>query len=326
MASVVGIGNALVDIIIRIDDEEFLNKVSLPKGSMTMIDAQKAEEILGLTSHFISEKASGGAVSNTINGLASLGIHSGYIGKIGRDEIGKIFLKDIKDKNIAPHLLYGESTTGRAITLVSPDGERTFGTFLGAATEMSAADLESRIFKNYEWLMAEGYLIYNRDLITAALKMAKDHQLKIAMDMASYNLVEENRDFIISLLEKYVDVVFANEQEARALTKIEEPGLALKEIGKLCRYAVVKLGEHGSIIMKDDQTIKVQGVQADCIDTTGAGDLYAAGFLYGLIKGKSLLQCGEIGSLLGANVVETIGAKINEERWIKIRKLVEPVS
>lgn len=290
MASVLGIGNALVDVIIRIDNDNFLREAGLPKGSMTMIDAGKAESILGLTAGIPHEKASGGAVANTINGLASLGVQTGYIGTIGKDETGEIFRKDMTGRQVQPHLFSGNTPTGRAITLVTGDGERTFGTYLGAAVELKAADLEPAVFENYNWLMAEGYLIYNRELISRALEIARAKNLSIAMDMASYNLVEDNRDFIIGLLNEYVDLVFANDLEAKALTGFEDPESALNEMGKMCSTAIVKVGEHGSMIWHNGEQVHVKGIKANCIDTTGAGDLYAAGFLYGLINGKSLDQ------------------------------------
>jgi sugar/nucleoside kinase (ribokinase family) len=323
MSSVLGIGNALVDVIIRINSENYLKEACLPKGSMTMIDAGKVDSILSLTAGLPHEKASGGAVANTINGLANLGIQTGYIGTIGKDNTGEIFRKDMTGRKVNPHLFFSENTpTGRAITLVTGDGERTFGTYLGAALELKAADLDPAIFGNYQWLMAEGYLIYNRELISRALEIARENKLKIAMDMASYNLVEDNRDFITGLLNDYVDVVFANDLEAKALTGFADPETALIEMGKICRTAIVKLGDHGSLICSRDEQVHVNSVKANCIDTTGAGDLYAAGFLYGLIKGKRLQTCGEIGSLLGGNVVEVIGAKLSEGRWKKIKETI----
>ncbi|HLF34186.1 MAG TPA: adenosine kinase [Cyclobacteriaceae bacterium] len=322
MASVLGIGNALVDIIIRINDENLLRNLSLPKGSMTMIDAGKAETILQETRHIGNQMSQGGAVANTISGMANLGMLTGYLGKIGNDELGRVFRKDLEEVHTNPHLFYGGSPTGRAITLVTPDGERTFGTYLGSAVEMTPDEIDRSVFGKYEWLVAEGYLIFNRDLILAALTAAKEAGLRIAMDMASYNLVENNRDFILALLEDYIDVVFANELEAAALTGHKNPEDAVIRLGKICPVAVVKVGAEGSWIIRDKATCKVEAIRANCIDTTGAGDLYAAGFLYGLINGFSPEKSGNIGSLLGGNAVEVIGARLNDERWRKIKKAV----
>lgn len=320
--SVLGIGNALVDIIIRVQDDDILRRISLPKGSMTMIDSERKNSILKEVIQYPREFTSGGSVANTIYGLSSLGIQTGYIGKIGSDEYGKIFFADVIRASIRPHLLSGNSPTGTAITLVTPDGERTFGTYLGAAVEMQAGELDPAVFKPYDWLMAEGYLIYNRDLIIRSLQIAKSQGLKVAMDMASYNLVEDYREFIISLLKDYVDLVFANEVEAHALTGMQDPEKALAQLGGLCHTAVVKIGKEGSWITSGGETVKVEGKPANCIDTTGAGDLYAAGFLYGQLNGRSLARSGEVGSLLGAHAVEVVGAKIPEARWKEIREWV----
>ena len=325
MSSVLGIGNALVDVILRVDNEDILREAGLPKGSMTMIDAEKAESILALASGLSYQRASGGAVANTINGLASLGVTTGYIGTIGKDDTGEIFSNDMAGRKVKPHLFAGNTPTGRAITLVTGDGERTFGTYLGAAVELNAGILDPSVFSQYQWLMAEGYLIYNRELISRALEIAREKKLKTAMDMASYNLVEDNREFIIGLLNDYVDVVFANDLEAKALTGIEDPAAALAEMGKMCETAIVKTGEHGSLILSKGEQVQVASIKANCIDTTGAGDLYAAGFLYGLINGMSLQACGRIGSILGGNVVEVIGAKMDERRWNKILETIAEV-
>jgi sugar/nucleoside kinase (ribokinase family) len=326
MTAILGIGNALVDIIIRIQDESILERMALPKGSMTMIDAEQTNALLQETSHIPNEMAQGGAVANTITGLASLGIRTGYIGKIGKDEYGNIFRKNLEEKNIEPHLLFGTSPTGRATTLVTRDGERTFGTYLGAALELNASEIHPSSFRNYDWLVAEGYLVFNRDLIIAAVSMAKQLGMKIAMDMASYNLVDSNRDFLLSLVSQYIDLVFANEMEASALTGFTDPKDALVELGKICPIAVVKIGKDGSWIIRKNEMVKVSGIKADCIDTTGAGDLYAAGFMYGLVNGLDLKKCGEIGSLVGGKTVEVIGARMNNERWEGIKKNIRAIA
>jgi sugar/nucleoside kinase (ribokinase family) len=325
MPSVLGIGNALVDIIIRLEDENFLRKMNLPRGSMTMIDSEKANTILRESGENKKDITQGGAVANTITGLANLGVSTGYMGKIGNDEFGNIFRKDLEEKKINPHLMYGDSPTGRALTLLSQDGERTFGTFLGAAVEMKADEIIPVIFRDYQWLVAEGYLIFNRQLITAALELAKQQGMQTAMDMASYNLVESNLEFIKSLVKDYVDLVFANEMEARALTGFGDPREAAIKIGEICPTAVVKVGRDGSWIFHNNEVFRVQGIEARCIDTTGAGDLYAAGFIFGLISGFSLEKCGKIGSVLGGHAVEVIGARLDNDRWIKIRKQIERI-
>jgi sugar/nucleoside kinase (ribokinase family) len=325
MDRILGIGNALVDIITRIENDQLLDRLALPKGSMTMIDWDKASLILKETGGLPVHIAQGGSVANTIFGLAQLGMSAGYFGKVGDDEYGRVFRADLENHRINPHLLYGTSPTGRAITLVSKDGERTFGTYLGAAVEMHAGEILPSIFRNYRWLMVEGYLIFNHELLLSVVQTGRKCGMKIAIDMASYNLVENNLEFIWMLLDEFIDVVFANELEARALTGSSDPEKALKRIGKSCPLAIVKVGAEGSWIIKGDEVIKAHGQRANCIDTTGAGDQYAAGFLYGWLNGFSLKTCGDIGSMMGAHAVEIIGARIQEDRWEAIREYVRGI-
>ncbi len=318
MNKILGIGNALVDILMQIGNDKILQELKLPKGSMQLIDQTTAIEIEKFTNKFSKEIAAGGSAANTINGLAKLGVECGYIGKIGNDLFGKLFSENLKANNIEAHLYTGTVDTGRANTFISRDGERTFGTFLGSAVELGADDLSDEIFNQYQFLHIEGYLVFNHDLIERALSIAKSKNLKISLDMASFNVVEANLDFLREAVKNYVDVVFANEEEAKAFTG-KEPEAALDEIAEMSEIAVVKVGEHGSLIKSGDKKYFANAISASCIDTTGAGDLYAAGFLYGLTENLPLDQCGQIGSVLGGNVIEVIGATMNDDRWDNIR-------
>jgi sugar/nucleoside kinase (ribokinase family) len=315
-------GNALVDLIINIEDENLLKTFQLPKGSMVPVDATRASHILEATKSHPFMVAAGGSASNTIDGLASLGIACGYIGKIGHDPYGELFREELVSRNVTPLLLYGHTQTGTAITLLTPDAERTFATFLGAAVELSAADIEKEIFSGYEYLHIEGYLVQNHDLIASAVFLAKEAGLKISMDMASYNMVEANKDFLIDILKNYVDIVFANEEEARSLTG-KSPESALYQISEWCDIAVVKIGREGSWIKRGNQVERIDSVQAVLKDTTGAGDLYASGFLYGLLNHLPLVTCGKIASLTGGSVVEILGARMGQDRWDKIKSIID---
>jgi sugar/nucleoside kinase (ribokinase family) len=321
MAKVLGLGNALVDLIINIEDEDMLKTFQLPKGSMVLVDAKRASHILEATKSYEFKIAAGGSASNTIDGLASLGIACGYIGKIGHDPYGELFRKELVSRNVTPLLLYGDNQTGTAITLLTPDAERTFATFLGAAVELSANDIGKEHFAGHEYLHIEGYLVQNHDLIAKAVSLAKESGLKISMDMASYNMVEANKDFLIDIIKKYVDIVFANEEEARSLTgKPPEP--AMHQISQWCDIAVVKIGKDGSWIKRGNEVEKIDSIQAVLIDTTGAGDLYASGFLYGLLNHLPLSACGKIASLTGGSVVEIYGARMGTDRWNNIKSFI----
>jgi sugar/nucleoside kinase (ribokinase family) len=322
MSKVLGLGNALVDLIINIEDEKLLEQFQLSRGSMTLVDAVKASLVLEATKNLKFQVAAGGSASNTIDGLARLGIECGYIGKIGHDPYGELFREEMISRHIHPRLFYGKNQTGTAITLLSPDAERTFATYLGAAVELSADDLGENHFSGYEYLHIEGYLVQNQELITKALSMARRSGLIISMDMASFNIVESHKDFLVDAIKKNVDIVFANEEEARALTG-KVPEEAIREISRWCEIAIVKIGKDGSWIKKGNDTVKVDGIQAVLKDTTGAGDLYASGFLYGLIHQFDLHTCGNIASLTGGKVVEVYGARMDEDRWETINSSIQ---
>ena len=322
MAKVLGMGNALVDIMTRLDDDSILKELSFPKGSMQLVNKASSDKILLASEHLKRIKASGGSAANTIHGLASLGIETGFVGKIGHDKLGCFFQEDLIANMIEPKLFTSKNESGRAIALVSPDSERTFATFLGAAVELNANDIESNLFKDYHYFHIEGYLVQNHELLEKALKLAKENDLIVSIDMASFNVVEENLDFLRSMIKKYVDIVFANEEEAKAFTG-KEPEEALNLIARDCDIAIVKIGKNGSLIKQGDTFIKAGIIDAKPIDTTGAGDLYAAGFLYGHIKGFSIKKCGEMGSILSGKVIEEMGAKIAPEKW---QTIIESIS
>ena len=321
MLKIIGIGNALVDVLVKLENDSLLEVFSLPKGSMQLVDTDFVSRFTEITKNIDKQFASGGSAANTIHGLANLGIETGYIGKIGKDEFGDIFTDDLKKSKISPALFYSQTDTGCANTLISKDGERTFATYLGAAVELNANDLSIGLLDGYEYFHIEGYLVFNHDLLLKAAELAKQKKMIISLDLASYNVVEANLDFLKDFVKKYVDVLFANEEEAKAFTG-KEPAEALNDIAEMCRIAVVKIGDKGSLIKSGTETHKVNIIPVKCIDTTGAGDLYASGFLYGLLKNLPLNKCGKIGAILSGNVIEEIGAKMDETRWEKIRKSV----
>lgn len=317
MKKILGMGNALVDIMTILPADEVLLDFNLPKGSMQLVDEIYHQNIQLQIQKFERKMASGGSAANTIHGLARLGIATGFIGKVGTDEMGAFFRKDMMDNKINPFLIDSMTPSGVATALVSPDSERTFATFLGAACELAAENIQAEIFENYQLFHIEGYLVQNQKLIENAVKIAKEKGLMVSLDLASYNVVEDNLDFLKRIVTDYVDIVFANEDEAKAFTG-KEPEEALVEMSKMAQIAVVKLGSKGSLIMKDGEISRVEGKKANCIDTTGAGDIYAAGFLYGFVSGKSMSECGRIGTALATRVVELIGPKLDEESWAKL--------
>ena len=324
MSKVLGMGNALVDIMTRLETDLLLEEFMLPKGSMQLVDRDAVEKVLSGTISLLKQQSSGGSAANTIHGLANLGIETGFIGTIGDDDFGKFFHEDLINNKIQPKLFKGVNESGRAIALVSPDSERTFATFLGAAIELSADHITDDVFDDYQYFHIEGYLVQNHELIRKAIEFAKEKNLKVSLDLASFNVVEANLEFLKDVIKKHVDIVFANEEEAKAFTGLA-PMEALHEIAKHCEIAVVKIGKNGSLIKKGDEVFEVGVIKANSIDTTGAGDVYASGFIYGLVKGLPLNKCGEIGAVLSGKVIEVIGAKMDLATWDVIRGMVSDI-
>ena len=321
MKRILGIGSALVDILTQIPDEHILQELNLPKGSMTYVDAQTSVEIGKKLARYGNQMASGGSAANTMSGLALLGIEAGFLSKIGDDEIGRFFEKQMTDSHVYPQMLKSTTPSGRVQALVTPDGERTFATCLGAAAEMSADDIRRDLFEGWDILYVEGYLVANPTMLDKAVTTAKEAGLKIAIDMASYNVVEESRDYFMQLIENYVDYVFANEKEAFALTGME-PLQALDFIASRCDIAVVKVGAKGAYIKRGNDMVTVPPMKANVIDTNGAGDMWAAGFMAGFVKGENLAKCGQMGAIVAANVIEVLGTKMDKARWEKIHTAI----
>jgi sugar/nucleoside kinase (ribokinase family) len=322
MKRILGIGNALVDVMTMINDDSILEKFALPKGSMQLVDRAKSDMIKSETVKFKRITTPGGSAANTIHGIAMLGVKSGYIGSIGKDKTGDFFENEMKKAGIKTILSRRDSVTGRAVALISPDSERTFATHLGAAVELSADDLVPESFEGYDILYMEGYLIINRPLVEKACQVAKEKKMKIAIDLSSYNVVEAKlRDFK-EIIEKYVDIVFANEEEAKSFTGLE-PEEALNHLSKFCEVAIVKVGSEGSWVKRGEEVIKIGTDKVILKDTTGAGDLYASGFLFGYANGLDLEKCGQLGSLLAGKVIEILGARMSELSFEEIKAAIK---
>ena len=323
MKRILGIGSALVDILTQVPDEQLLQELNLPKGSMTYVDAKTAVSIgERAAQQYGSQRASGGSAANTMSGLAQLGVESGFLSKVGKDEVGQFFEKQMTETHVKPLMLKSDTPSGRVQAIVTPDGERTFATCLGAAAELCADDIRPELFEGWDIFYVEGYLVANPTMLKKAVETAKAQKMTIAIDLASYNVVEESRDYFIQLIENYVDYVFANEKEAFALTGLE-PLQALNFIASRCEIAVVKVGAKGAYIKRGNEMETVAPIKAHVIDTNGAGDMWAAGFLAGLVQGKDLKTCGTMGGIVAANVIEVLGTKMDAERWEKIHKAIE---
>lgn len=323
MDKIIGMGNALVDVLVRIDDDSLLEKLHLPKGSMQLIQEDTLSEIRKYTSGMKIHRSTGGSAGNTVCALAALGANPGFIGKVGQDETGAFFGDTLRQRGVNALLATCDLPSGIASTFISTDGERTFGTYLGAAATLRAEDLSRKMFAGYNYLYIEGYLLQDHDLMLRAVQLAKEEGLQVCLDMASYNVVEAERDFFDQLIVKYVDIVFAYESEALAYTG-KTPHEALEEIASKCSIAVVKTGKEGSLVKKGTEVIQLLSCPVDnVLDTTGAGDFYAAGFMYGLTCGYSLEKCVQISTILATAVIQEVGTTLPAKKWDEIKLNIE---
>lgn len=246
MKRVLGLGNALTDILLQVSEGD-LREIGFPKGSMNLIDAEQLERI---QTRFISVRkhlVAGGSASNTVATIAQLGGKAAFIGKIGNDEVGKFYREDLIKNNVKPHLLTSSLMSGCCVVLITPDGERTFCTYLGAAADLKAEDIRKEAFIGYDICHVEGYLVQDHDLIEKALRTAKEQGCTVSLDLASYNVVNENHQFLKELVYKYVDIVFANEDESFAYTHLN-PEESVANIAEQCDIAIVKVGKRGSYV------------------------------------------------------------------------------
>ena len=319
---ILGIGNALVDIMVLSEDDQIINYLNLPKGGMTLVDGELSAMIQKEIAHMDIKVATGGSVANAINGIAGLDVECGFVGTIGCDDLGLLFKNDMLKRRIDVKLKENEFPTGRAVGFVSPGGERTFATYLGAAVEMGPDDITPDLFVGYDLFFIEGYLVFNQPLIMAAASAAKSAGLTVALDLASFNVVEANMEVLNELIDNYIDIVFANEEEAKSFTGMS-PEAALENLAGRCDIAVVKVGKEGAYVQQGTQRWHIPATVTSVIDTTGAGDFFAAGFLAGLAKGWELERCGRMGSFMAGEVIKIVGADLEDTLWDQIKERVE---
>ena len=318
---IIGIGNALVDILYRLDDEHLLSEIHLKKDAMTLINESWEHEIEDMPRHVDKSMANGGSISNTMVALARLEREVGFIGRVGDDEMGRFFEGKLCDAGVHTQLIRGREATGVAHTFVTPGGSRTFGTLLGAAYYLGPNDITEEMFRGYDLLHIEGYLVQNQELIETICQRAKQAGLILSLDLSSFNVVSKNRTYFHHLISDYIDIVFANEGEARAFTGNFDPQEQLRHIAHLCDLAVVKLGEHGSIAMLEGGRIYKCHAEyvENVVDTTAAGDYFAAGFLHALTRGHRLKKCLHVGTILATEAVQVMGSQLSPAAWNRIK-------
>ncbi len=310
----IGLGNAIVDIIVNIEDK-FLEINNLKKGSMNLISSDKSQ--LLLKNCKVIKQISGGSSANTVVCLAQLGNDVEFIGRVKNDQFGNFFSSDIKkSKTIfnTPPINEGPSTA-HSIILITPDAQRTMCTYLGASIEFQPKDINFNLIKDSKYLYLEGYL-WDSDLaknaFLEAAKIAKISNTRIILSLSDSFCVERHRESFLELIDNYVDIVFCNEYELLSLFQKENLESCQKYLSSLCELVVVTLGSEGSFIYdKSGAKIIKANLTGKVIDTTGAGDIYAGGFIHGLINNYSLNKCGEIGSICAGQIITQLGSRSN---------------
>jgi len=319
---VVGIGNAIVDVIAQADDA-FLSKNSLNKGTMTLIDAERADELYGRMGP--GKEVSGGSCGNTMAGIAALGGKAAYIGKVRDDQLGQVFRHDIRASGVAFDSAPATDgpPTARCLILVTPDAQRTMNTFLGACVNLGPEDVPEALIASASITYMEGYLWDRpkaKEAFVRAAKLAHGAKRRVSLTLSDPFCVDRHRDSFLALVKDHIDILFANEAEIASLYQVNDFDQAVKQVRQECDIAVLTRGADGSVIVKGGEMHTVPAAPvAKVIDTTGAGDLYAAGFLQALTAGHDLKRCGQVASLAAAEAISHYGARPETD----LKKLVK---
>ncbi len=310
----IGLGNAIVDIIVNIKDE-FLEVNNLDKGSMNLISSDESQRLLENCK--VIKQISGGSSANTVVCLAELGNDVQFIGRVKNDQFGNFFSSDIKKSNTifnTPPTNEGPSTA-HSIILITPDAQRTMCTYLGASIEFEPKDIDFTVLKESKYLYLEGYLWDSelaKNAFLKAAQIAKQSNTKIILSLSDSFCVDRHRESFLKLIDEYVDIVFCNESEALSLFNKDKLANCHGEISSLCKLFVVTLGSNGSLIINKNSIEVIMSInQGKVIDTTGAGDIYAGGFIHGLINNYSLKKCGEIASICAGQIITQLGSRSN---------------
>jgi sugar/nucleoside kinase (ribokinase family) len=315
---VVGVGSALVDICL-LENESFVRAAGAQIGGMKLVDPSVTPALLQKTANKPAI-IPGGSACNTILGIGMLGGAARFIGKRGNDEWGRLFEEGLERHHVEPRLFTTDSPTGNVLSIITPDAQRSMLTCLGASSETDPADMTPALFENACLVHLEGYLLFNKELMTAVLMAAKASGAKISLDLASYTVVESSMEYLKSIIGEFVDIIIANEDEARVYTGYTMEQRAVQALSEHAEIAVVKMGGRGSLIAHNGVITTIKPLSGGrIIDTTGAGDLWAAGFLYGITKGFTIEKSGMLGSACGYEVCQVIGATIPDEGWRRIK-------
>lgn len=320
---VLSVGEPMIDLIYHVE-EELLASLKIEKGGSLKQDYPSFLALQALLAPREPKMIPGGSSANTLKGLARLGHRCRYMGKIGSDALGQLFLSSLHHYQISPHLLTSPTHTTQVLSLVTPDGHRTMRCCFGASNELMEGELTIADFEGVQHVHIEGYMLYYEKVILRILQLAKLVGAKVSLDLASFEVVNRFRATLPHLLQTYVDIVFANEDEAKALTGLN-PQDACWELQTICPIAVVLVGENGCWVGSKGTVFQAHTPEVEVIDTTGAGDLFASGFLHGYLSGYPLEVCAHFGNLTGSTSVTVDGAEIPDEKWESLRRLLLPL-
>ncbi len=320
----IGLGNALVDVLLRLENEDVLPQIGIRKGAMDMIGEEQMNAIRKAQGNLKRTQTPGGSACNTMRALSNLGGKAGFIGKIGSDEVGRYYEEAVQQTGVSPYFIHTGGVTGSCTVLISPDGERTMGTFLGPAATITPDEVTEEMLRTFDCIYIEGYLIVNEPLMHATMRKAKALGLKIALDLSNFNIVNHFKPLLEDIIPRWVDILFSNESEALAYTGLPAHE-AVKALATQVETAIVTLGKEGALVCRDGEVWQVPAEGGKPLDTTGAGDHFAAGFLYGQSVGATLEQSARIGSMLAGYVIDVIGPEIPASQWEQIKLKVNPI-
>jgi sugar/nucleoside kinase (ribokinase family) len=312
---VYGVGNALVDIQAQVTDET-LEKLDFAKGIMTLVDGETQNKVLSQLDGTPINQSAGGSAANTIIGVADFGGTAAYAGKVGNDLLGDFCLSDMREIGVTIEVPQAKDATGTCVVLITEDAQRTMLTNLGVSCTLGPDDIDENEIKKADYVYVEGYLFTGESTKAAAMKameLAKANGIKVAFTVSDPFLINDHRETFWELIEGPVDLLFCNLEEAQSLTELEDSIECANEIHKHAKNVAMTMGELGSIIMHDGDAIPIEGVPVKAIDTTGAGDMYAAGVLYGITSGMTWKQAGHLGSHAASRIVEQLGARMNRK-------------
>lgn len=319
-----GIGNPLIDVVINATDEDLVS-LELEKGTMELVDEKRQQQLISYFKDKTPQYFPGGSAPNTILACTGLGIKSHISGKIGMDDLGNKYMKRVNEYGVDSGLVRTDGRTGSSIILVTPDGERTMNTNLGLCQEYCSDDIDEEKLSRSKFLYFTGYMWdtdSQKSAIKKAIRIAHDNNVKVVFDVADPFAVSRNRDSFLKIINQEIDIIFANQSEIQILMESENLDFCIDNLMKIVNWGGIKLGKKGSLIFKNDEKYVIKPSPVHALDSTGAGDMYAAGFLTSLAKGKEYGNVGQIAVHLAEEVIQIQGAQFKKDAIMNLAKKI----